>query len=68
VDSSPVICGEKVITASLDGWLYILDIKSGSLVWSFEIGGSIISCPAISNDKIVIGSDDGNIYAFGDAS
>ncbi len=38
---------------------------AGDLVWKFETGGEIRSCPAIGqNGTIYISSFDGNLYAF----
>jgi outer membrane protein assembly factor BamB len=47
--------------------LYIIDINNGTEKWSYEIGAKIISCPAVAGGKIIIGADDGNIYAFGES-
>jgi outer membrane protein assembly factor BamB len=65
VDSSPVICGDKVIAASSTGRLYVLHMEDGSLLWKYEIGAPIVSSPAVANGAIVIGADDGCVYAFG---
>ncbi len=37
----------------------------GKEVWNYEIGDAITASPAIANGVIVIGSEDGNVYAFG---
>ena len=66
MDSSPVICGDRVIVGSGDGRIYMLDINSGSEKWSYEIGAAVSSCPAIADGKIVIGADDGFVYMFGE--
>ncbi|PYK61083.1 MAG: Pyrrolo-quinoline quinone, partial [Verrucomicrobia bacterium] len=34
-------------------------------LWSYEIGKPVGSSPAVSDGKIVIGSDDGIVYCFG---
>ena len=65
VDSSPIICGEKVIVGSGDGRLYMLRLSDGSKLWSFEIGQAISSSPAVVGNIIVVGCDDGYVYAFG---
>ena len=65
VDSSPVICGDKVIVGSDDGRLYLLSLDSGKELWSYEIGQPIESSPAVAAGRVVIGCDDGNIYCFG---
>ena len=34
------------------------------LLWSFKTGGPIKSSPVISQGRVFIGSDDGNVYAI----
>jgi outer membrane protein assembly factor BamB len=65
VDSSPVICGDKVVVGSEDGRLYMLRLSDGRAVWSYEIGRPITSSPAVAGDMVFVGSDDGYLYAFG---
>ncbi len=64
VDSSPVICGSRVVVASSDGRLYLLDLERGEQIWRYEIGAPLVSSPAVARGHIVIGSSDGSIYAF----
>ncbi|HEC03167.1 MAG TPA: Pyrrolo-quinoline quinone, partial [Phycisphaerales bacterium] len=66
VDSSPVICGGKVVVGSEDGRLYILKLSDGSKLWSYETGQPITSSPAVAGGIVVVGCDDGYVYAFGD--
>jgi len=44
-----------------------VNAKSGKTVWSFETKDEVKSSPAVSNDKVVFGCEDGNIYCV-DAS
>ncbi len=64
VDSSPVICGDKVIIGSEDGRLYLLKLSDGKQIWSYDIGQPVTSSPAVANQMVVVGSDDGYVYAF----
>ena len=66
VDSSPVICGNKVIFGSTDGRLYILKLSSGKEIWSYEIGEAIPGSPAVVGGMILVGAEDGRVYAFGE--
>ena len=68
VDSSPVVCGDKVAVGSDDGRLYLVSLNDGQLLWSYEIGQPIDSSPAVAGGKIVIGCNDGNVYCFGAVS
>ena len=65
VDASPVISGKQVIVASSDGRLRILDLVTGDMIWSYEIGSPIAGTPAVTNAGIVVGAEDGTIYMFG---
>ena len=35
-----------------------------SLLWTFKTAGPVKSSPAIVQDRVFIGSDDGNVYAL----
>ena len=67
--------GNKVLSsASLDlrnNNLYIgsdsdnltcLDIRDGTFKWAYKTGGDVRSTPAIYDDKVVFGSNDGTLY------
>jgi outer membrane protein assembly factor BamB len=63
-----VICGDKVIVGSEDGRLYVLALDSGKSLWSFDIGEAIAGSPAVANGLVVVGADDGVVYAFSDGT
>jgi outer membrane protein assembly factor BamB len=65
VDSSPVICGDKVVVGSEDGRLYLLRLSDGTRIWSYEMGQAVTSSPAVAAPTVVVGCDDGYVYAFG---
>ena len=65
VESSSVISSGKVITGTMDGMLYIHDLKTGAELWKYELGSAIIGSPAVVSGKIVVGAGDGRIYIFG---
>ena len=65
IDASPVVAGDVVFVASKSGELSSLNLKTGSLVWKFETGSPIVASPSISNGRLVIGTLDGTVYAFG---
>ena len=64
-DGSPVVAADKVVIASADGRIYMLDAETGEKVWSYEIGSPISGTPAIVKDRIYIGAHDGVVYSFG---
>ena len=65
MNSSPAICGDKVIVGSDDGRLYLLRLADGKQLWSYEIGQPVTSSPAVAGGLVVVGCDDGYVYAFG---
>jgi len=35
-------------------------------VWQFEAGGSVSASPAVAGGRMVIGTDNGDLYCFGE--
>jgi outer membrane protein assembly factor BamB len=54
-----------VVVGSEDGRLYLVSLADGKELWSYEIGQGITSSPAVAGGTIIIGAQDGNVYAFG---
>ncbi len=57
-----------IIAASLDGKLYALDAGSGNKLWEAETGGIIRGTPALVNNLVIVGTDEGSsrgkVYCF----
>jgi outer membrane protein assembly factor BamB len=53
-----------VVFGSMDGKLYLVSLDSGSEVVSYEIGEPISSTPAVVAGKVIVGCEDGKVYAF----
>lgn len=72
IDGAPVVAGDKVVVGSGDGRLYIVGRDSGDLIWSTDIGKPIFSSPAVvggaGGAMILVGANDGSLYAFGPES
>ena len=66
LDSSPVVCGDKVFVGSDDGRLYVVTLAAGKALWSYEIGEPIESSPAVAGGRVVVGGNDGGVYCFGE--
>jgi len=60
-------CGDgKVCFGSWDHTVYCVNENTGALIWSYYTGTSrLTSSPAISDGKLFIGNENGNVYAFG---
>jgi len=48
-----------------DGYIYMLSIKDGTKLWSFNAGSPISSSPALMNGRFYILTEDGRLLAFG---
>jgi len=72
VQSSPAITEDCVYFATnvQNGTIYCLNRNSGELVWKYRPYPEqyIISSPAIAQNKLFIGCDNGKLYCFGGAS
>ncbi|HWA34929.1 MAG TPA: PQQ-binding-like beta-propeller repeat protein [Cyclobacteriaceae bacterium] len=61
--SSPTIAGDKIYFGMGD-YIYAVNLSNGTLAWNFKTGNVVHTKPAISNDKVIFGSYDGNVYAL----
>jgi outer membrane protein assembly factor BamB len=43
----------------------MIRLSDGKGVWSYEIGRAIMTGAAVAGDMVVVGSNDGYVYAFG---
>ncbi len=68
VESSPVIVGNLIYVAGMDGRLYALEMTTGEIVWQKEFQGKFKASPAVAFSRLVIASDDGVIYCLGSAA
>jgi eukaryotic-like serine/threonine-protein kinase len=65
IDSSAVICADQsVLFGCDDGYFYALNAADGKELWQYEIGAAIKTNPAVTEEFILIGADDGQLYAF----
>jgi outer membrane protein assembly factor BamB len=67
IESTPIsIQGPVLYVGSMEGHLYAIDKASGAVNWDFATGGAITASPAVAHGRLVCGSQDGSVYAFGD--
>ena len=71
-----LLCGAAPAAQAADWTMFrggpgLLGVANGALpgklklLWSFKTGGPVKSSAAISQQRVFIGSDDGNVYLFG---
>ena len=65
VDASVVIAGDKIIVATMKGDIKIIQLKDGKQLQTYELGSPMSGSPAVIDQKIIIGADDGKVYCLG---
>ncbi len=51
--SQPVSDGELVYQASMDHYIYALDLDSGTEIWSVDLGGAVLYSPTLGEDGVL---------------
>ena len=78
IESSPVVQNDRVYIGSWDSYVYCFDadpsdsddegyddlLVSYDLIWKYKTGTLVISSPAVTEDKVYIGSSDKKIYCI----
>ncbi len=62
--SSPASDGNLIVYSCEGGYIFALNLSDGKLSWQTNIGSSIISSPAIYQNRVFIGSLDSSFYSF----
>ena len=62
--TAPVAAGGLVFVADRSGVVRALNAGSGDLVWKNYTAGPVYYPPAISDDRLFVGSADGKVYSF----
>jgi outer membrane protein assembly factor BamB len=65
-ESSPVVCADKIISCSKNGIVSIVDTDGGTLLWEYDTGEQITSCPAVIKGCFYILSAKGTLFCFGE--
>ena len=72
ISASPVVANYNgdltqatVYVGSTDRSIYGINAQTGQKVWSYTSSNIVLASPAIAGTRLVIGSTDGHIYAFG---
>jgi outer membrane protein assembly factor BamB len=59
-----VVHKDVVLSASHEGWLQAFSTKSGEIRWQKDTERCLESTPLVVNDKLYIGSVEGELTAF----
>jgi len=63
VRSRPVFSGDQVWVTGYDGWLRVLELRSGKEAAALAVGASIFSSPAIGAEAVYFGALDGRFFS-----
>jgi outer membrane protein assembly factor BamB/orotate phosphoribosyltransferase len=55
---------EQVITGCANGYIYIVDIRTGKEAWSVRTGNTVYTVPLVVDDTAYIGSTDKYLYVL----
>jgi len=64
IASEPLFTSEGVFVSALYNHIDKYNWESGERIWTFKSGGQHRSSPALSQNTLVVGCDDGTIYAL----
>ncbi|MEN6643601.1 MAG: PQQ-binding-like beta-propeller repeat protein [Armatimonadia bacterium] len=62
IRSSAAIVNGIAYVGSYDGWLYALDLSRGERLWRFPAESAITGAPAVCDDQIFFGTENGDIF------
>lgn len=65
IDSSPVIVGERIYIGSLDDHLYVIDLQ-GKQLQKIKLDSPVTGSPAVAEGRLLIGTQKGTLYCFGE--
>lgn len=65
VEGSPILCGEFVLTAANDGYLYLIDTATGQYRWRYNLGLPSLNDPVSDGEAIWIVDMGGKVFKFG---
>ena len=61
--AAPLALGDKLCFTTLKGKV-VLTRLDGTRLWDYELGGPCHAPPVAADGLLVVGCDDGNLYAF----
>lgn len=64
IQTEPLIDDHRIYIAALYNHVDQYDFATGTKIWSYKTTAQLRSSPALSNGILVLGSDDGTIYAL----
>jgi len=60
--ATPIIYNGVIYAPNMDGFVYVIDADSGTLITALDLGNPISSSPVLFEDKVIVSTQDGDIY------
>jgi outer membrane protein assembly factor BamB len=60
---TPLVVGDQVCFATVEGKVCLTE-PDGKERWSYQLGGTCHATPVAADGFLVVGCDDGSLYAF----
>ncbi|MCL3782024.1 hypothetical protein EMN47_16680 [Prolixibacteraceae bacterium JC049] len=64
IETTPVLIGNHIVFGAMDGFIYVLDVNSGKLLWKANVGAPILTTVAVDNTSFYVCDFAGNVYAY----
>ena len=64
IEGSAIVFDDAVVFGSGDGRIYAVDPGDGSEIWRLDLGEGLSASPAFAGGRIVIGGEDGTLFAI----
>ncbi|HPR33097.1 MAG TPA: PQQ-binding-like beta-propeller repeat protein [Prolixibacteraceae bacterium] len=68
IDASTVINDKEILVVNMRGDVWIIDLKTGTIRLTYELGIGVINSPAVIEKAIILAGSDGNLYWLGPKS
>jgi outer membrane protein assembly factor BamB len=62
--ATPLIVDGVIYAPNMDGFIYMLDSTDGTLITALELGKAVSSDPVLYEDKVILATQDGDIYTI----
>jgi outer membrane protein assembly factor BamB len=62
--ATPTVSDGKLYQGAKDGYLWVFELTTGTLLWRFETGGPILTSPVVVGEHVLVVSSDKQVYMF----
>ncbi len=66
--ATPLMVDGVIYAPNMDGFVYILDSTNGTLITALELNKAISADPVLYGDKVILSTQDGDIYSINTAT